>query len=289
MNCSEIHKHCHSYLDQQTDAAQSKDIDAHLLACSSCAKVVESQRTFLTVLKKLVVNCDATAAPAPLHARIRAGLDQAVLARAGSSVIMKPVEHAPAPAKATRAVPLRPIKMRGAMTMAASVMLGFAGLLGGQSLCITRQCPIVVAAEHEHANITAGLRGELARSEDLAQLTKAVSEKVDGASGFPSLCRCHLNPLRCGVVKVDGLPEGAYIQYAECTRQNDPVTLMIIDTDALSNSEILTIKEKQYHIARRDDHTVLSWHNEKNGKLYILVAHRTLDESIAIATVASND
>ena len=85
------------------------------------------------------------------------------------------------------------------MATAATVMLGFAGLLGGQSLCITRQCPIVVAAEHEHANITAGARGQLAKSDDLAQLTKAVSEKVDGASGFPSLCRCHLNPLRCGV------------------------------------------------------------------------------------------
>ena len=64
---------------------------------------------------------------------------------------------------------------------------------------------------------------------------------------------------------------------------------MIIDTDVLSTSQVMTVKEKQYHIAKRDDHTVLSWHNEKNGKLYILVAHRTLEESIEIATVASND
>jgi len=280
MDCSELKTLAHPYLDRQIDAAQRTELENHIAQCSPCAKTVESQRAFLTVVKKLVVNCDATSAPAHMHSRILAAIDSSAPVAATASAPAKPL-ILQQPAK-------RPLRMRGAMAAAASVMLGFGGLLSAQSLCITQECPIAIAAEHEHERIVAGTHAPYAASDDIHVLTKAIKEHIEGIEGFPSLCHCHLNPLRCGRVKVDGLPEGAYVQYAECDRTSDPVTLMIINTDALSGAQVLNIKNKEYRVAMRSNRVVLSWHSVKSNELYILVAHRPLKESLDIAEVASN-
>ena len=275
MNCAEIQIHCHPYLDQQLEAARRQELEGHLAQCTPCAQAVDAQRAFLFTLKKLVVNCDQQAAPAQLHARI-----QSIAAEAPAAPQLQAVEQT----SASR----QPLRLRGAMAMAASVMLAFGGLIAAQSLCLTQACPLVLAAAHEHENIVAESRPVLARGGNLKHLTDAVKERICGVDGFPSLCGCKLNPLKCGIVKIEGLPEGAYVQYAECGHENDPITLMIVNSRAESGAEIVKVNDKEYRIARRGDHTVLSWRGEKDGNLYILVARRPLKESLEIAEIASN-
>jgi hypothetical protein len=275
MNCNETQKHCHPYLDQQLEAADRQHVDRHLSECSCCAKAYEAQRAFLGALKKLVHGCDATCAPQQFHARLRESLT-------GISKDLKPAER-----PVVTPNPVRILRMGPVMAMAASIMLGFGILMASQMMCITGECPIAIAAEHEHQRILAGAAPILAKDIDPDKLKQAIKEHMAEFPGLPSLCNCHLNPLNCGLVKVDGLPQGAFVQYAECNHEDDPVTLMVINTSAMSRAEVLNVRKKEFHFAMRSENCVLSWHSEKDGMLYVLVAHRPMKEALEIASLAS--
>lgn len=275
MNCNETQKHCHPYLDQQLETAERQHVDRHLAECSCCASAYHAQRAFLGTLKKLVQHCDAASAPEQFHARLRQSL---------TSLPAEPkaVEHPVA-----RPGPVRILRMGPVMAMAASILLGFGILMASQMMCLVGECPIAIAAEHEHQRILAGAAPMLAKDIDPEKLKQAIKEHMAEFPGLPSLCNCHLNPLNCGLVKVDGLPQGAFVQYAECNHEDDPVTLMVINTSAMSRSEVLSVRKKEFHFAMRSENCVLSWHSEKDGMLYVLVAHRPMKQALEIAELAS--
>lgn len=285
MDCKETQHQCHPYLDQQIEVAQRHLVDEHLAKCPCCKDLYEAQRAFLGALKKLVHGCGATCAPEGFQSRIRASLTQ----EPGS------VSHAPevpevevTPAEQFRVVPAprRSWRLGPAMAAAASIMLALGGLIAGQTLCLTGECPIALAAEREHQRILAGAHPVLVTNDDPDRLKKAIRERMADFPGLPSLCNCHLNPVNAGVVKIDGLPEGAFIQYAECKSDEKPVTLMVINTSAMSKAEVLSVRQKEFHYAMRSDNSVISWRSEKDGMLYILVTSKPIQESIKIAEVA---
>ena len=281
MDCHEIQRHCHPYLDQQIEAAQRHHVDAHLAKCPPCAKVYDAQRSFLGTLKKLVHGCDATCAPEGFQSRIRASLAQA------PAVAAPEVEVIPVEKHRTVPEPRRTWHLGPAMAAAASIMLALGGLLAGQMLCLTGECPIAMAAEREHQRIVAGADPVLVTNDDPDRLKQAIRERMADFPGLPSLCNCHLNPVNAGVVKIDGLPEGAFIQYAECKHEDNPITLMVINTSAMSKAEVLSVRQKEFHYAMRSDNSVISWRSEKDGMLYILVTNKPMNESIKIADLAS--
>src|SRR5437868_15154669 len=123
MNCAEMQTHCHPYLDQQLDAARRQEVESHLAQCTPCAKAVNGQRAFLSTLKKLVTNCDQRSAPSGLQAKIQ------------SAIAATPALPLPQLTGVKKASPnsLGPLRLRGAMATAASVMLAFGGLIAAQS------------------------------------------------------------------------------------------------------------------------------------------------------------
>ncbi len=277
MNCTEAQDQCHPYLDQQMESAQRHNVEQHLEACPCCKNVFDAQRSFLGTVKKLVHSCGATCAPEGFQSRIRA-----VLAKAPTEVEVQPVARIRIVPEPRRTWHLGP-----AMAAAASIMLALGGLLAGQMMCLTGECPIAMAAEREHQRIVAGAHPVLVSNDDPSRLKEAIRERMKDFPGLPSLCNCHLNPVNCGVVKIDGLPEGAFIQYAECKHEDDPVTLMVINTSAMSKAEVLNVRKKEFHFAMRSDNSVVSWRSEKDGMLYILVTNKPMKETMVIAEVAS--
>ena len=72
MRCEEVITHLLSYLDGEMDAAKRADIDRHLQDCRDCY----SRAEFEKALRAKVRDLGGEKAPAALHARLKALLDQ---------------------------------------------------------------------------------------------------------------------------------------------------------------------------------------------------------------------
>ncbi len=51
MNCSDVRRLLHGYIDDELDIVTSTDIETHLRGCDPCRKIVEQQRSFLSVVR----------------------------------------------------------------------------------------------------------------------------------------------------------------------------------------------------------------------------------------------
>ena len=271
MDCKDAKQQCHSFLDGQLQPDATEQIDSHLAKCAHCKEVYESQRTFHTLLKKVVVrSADPVAVPAlkkSLLERLNAGqggktIDASALFRAFSPNV--------------RAMPVRQ-----SVAAAAACMFMLSGVVGFQAMCVSGQCKLVCAAQHEHDNIVAGNRVALAQSRDSKVLDTAFKKfrLAEWLKTVPNLTGCDFDAQCCGTVKLPGLPDGVYVQYAQCKGTHEPMTLMVIDTPQSPNGE----SYKDLITAQHADHTVVSWHAENNGPLYILVTKLPFTDTLNAA------
>jgi len=271
MDCKEAKKQCQPFLDGQLQTDVVQQVDAHLEKCPGCKDVYDSQRTFHTLLKKVVVrSADPVAVPAlkkSLLERLNAGhtgktIDASALFRAFSPNV--------------RAMPVRQ-----SVAAAAACMFMLSGVVGFQTMKVSGQCKLVCAAQHEHDNIVAGNRVVLASSHDSKVLDSAFKKfrLAEWLKTVPNLEGCDFDAQCCGKVKLPGLPDGVYVQYAQCKGTHEPMTLMVIDTPESPNGE----SYKDLITAQHVDHTVVSWHAENNGPLYILVTKLPFNDTLNAA------
>ncbi len=269
MNCTEAKTHCQRFLDRQVENPLSLEIEAHLAACPVCAGAYDSQRAFHALLKKAL--CQATASGA-LRTRVQQQLDDERLYAA-------PAGTAP-PRALVRA---HAISLQGPVAAAASVMLALSGIVAFQSSCVLKQCPLVMAAAHEHDNIVAQSAQRIAAAEP--GLTRKIEARLKSLGNFPKLTNCHLKPVNCGMVRIAGLPEGMYIQYAHCTCDSQPVTLMVVKTTDAPGGEQITEK---FRVANHANHSIVSWHDKGDSMLYILVTKLPSRNALEVAELAQN-
>jgi len=267
MECSDVKNQCQPFLDNELKESLSHELEQHLNACAGCKQQVESQRDFHFFMKNVLLRSAANPAGST-------ALKHRIL-----SVLGTPVPATASP----RAVNLfnpRATPMRGAVATAAACMFFLTGFVGYQSVCVTKQCSVVHAARHEHANIVSGNRPTWARDCEPEQLNRSLREhgkKLVAAA--PNLSECHLRPECCGKLSLPGMPEGVFIQYVECCPGPQAVTLMIIDTPA----NPLIDNYKDYLTTEHARHRVISWRRDEKGPLFMLVTKMPLNEAMRVA------
>lgn len=277
MNCTEAQKQCQPFLDGQLEAALSAQVGEHLAQCGPCAQTFAAERKFHGLLKNTLCSEKKNSAPDALRRRI-----QIICSNDPN------VEAAPARSTghATASTPLpspRFLSPRGPMATAAAIMLAFSGLMVFQSICILKQCPLVMAAQSAHDKIVAGANPLLAASESPQKLTKYINDQLEKKfAGVPNLTNCKLKPVNCGKVKIDGMPEGVFVKFVECNCNETPLTLMVVDSSTqpggTAHGDVLA--------AKYASHNVLSWKSEKDGLLYIVVTKLPLKSAMHVAEVA---
>ena len=279
MNCKDAIKHCQPFLDKQLDAAVARDVDQHLAACPPCNKTYRSQESFQKLIKKTICESENGKAPDSLKTRILLTLKNTPARIEKASIEQLPVF-----------APARPQRVHSGVAVAASFFFGLSGLFTWQAACIHRQCPLVQAAQHEHDKIIAGSRAPLLRSDDVAELTRVASKHLQNFPGIPNLTDCNLKAETCGVIRIEGLPQGVFVEYATCACGSEPATLMVINTspeDHMPGGEPV----EKFIAATHANHHIISWRVQKAGQdgslLYILVTKRPFEEAMQVAEVAS--
>jgi anti-sigma factor (TIGR02949 family) len=275
MNCSDVKKHCQAFLDKQLEPATAQAVESHIAECNCCCRQVESERSFLSLMKKCICRPENTTVPAGLKTRIVGQLqNKFATASASANIVQLP------PPTSRRRI------MQGPVATAAAIMLGFSGLVGFQSNCLLKQCPVVKAAQQTHDDIVAGAIPASMVSFNSADVTLAAN-KLMKHGGIPQVKKCELTAVKCGRMKLRDYGEGVYVQYEKCRCSKDPVTLMVVDSANMPGGDPVVPEDDKMRIAIHSGHRIVSWKNEENGLLYILVTKLPVDEAVHIAQVAS--
>jgi hypothetical protein len=266
VNCTEAQKQCQPFLDGQLEAPLSAQVGEHLAQCGPCAQSFAAERKFHGLLKNTLCSEKKTSAPDALRRKIQIICNNDP----------QPAASAPLPSP-------RFLSPRGPMATAAAIMLAFSGLMVFQSICILKQCPLVMAAQSAHDKIVAGANPLLTASENPQKLTKYINDQLEKKfAGVPNLTNCKLKPVNCGKVKIDGLPEGVFVKFVECNCDETPLTLMVVD----SSTQPGGTAHGDVVAAKYASHNVLSWKSEKDGLLYIVVTKLPLSSAMHVAEVA---
>jgi hypothetical protein len=262
MNCSDAKNCCQRYLDKELQAVEALAIERHLNDCRCCAEVFESQRAFHGLVKKMLCGCVEGKIP-----RLKASiLDRIAESSSGKIINLYPNRH---------------LSPNGGVATAAACMLLLSGVVGFQSVCLDKQCSMIMAAQTEHDNIVLGNRPVFAKGNDTSILARAISDKVATKVGVPNLSGCDVKAETCGTVKIKGMPEGIYVKYIHCECQNQPLTLIVLDTGLNPRAE----KMEDFLVAQQDGHNVVSWRGE-SGPLYMLVTKIPLKDALEVARLA---
>lgn len=73
MNCQDVHKFVYVYLDDEFDASERLEFEAHLLVCSKCRALVSEEQTFKQLFKRSI---EPTKAPSNLRQQIVGSIRQ---------------------------------------------------------------------------------------------------------------------------------------------------------------------------------------------------------------------
>ena len=264
MNCSDARNCCQRYLDKELQGVDALAIERHLKDCRCCAEIFESQRDFHGLVKKMLCSCAEGKTPrlkASILDRI-AGAD-----RADNILKLYPYKH---------------MSPHGGVATAAACMLLLTGVVGFQSTCLNKQCSMIMAARYEHDNIVLGNRPAVASSSDTATLAKAIGGKASPRVGVPNLTGCDVKAETCGTVKIPGMSDGIYVKYVHCECQNQPLTLIVLDTPLSPRAKVV----EDFFLARQDGHNVVSWRGDNEGPLYMLVTKIPLNDALQVARMA---
>jgi hypothetical protein len=264
MNCCDAKNCCQRYLDKELQATEALAVERHLSDCHCCAEVFESQRAFHGLVKKMLCNCVEGKTP---------GLKASILDR---------IAQSSSAGKIINLYPHRYLSPNGGVATAAACMLMLSGVVGFQSVCLNKQCSMIMAAQSEHDNIVLGNRPVVASGTDTAILAKAISARIASNVGVPNLSGCDVKAETCGTVKIKGMPEGIYVKYIHCECQNQPLTLIVLDTPLMPRAE----KMEDFFLARQDGHNVVSWRGADSGPLYMLVSKIPMKEALEVARLA---
>lgn len=272
MDCKDAKQQCQPFLDGQLQPGESRQIDSHLEQCPCCREIYDSQRVFQALLKKAAVrSADPVAVPA-LKKNLLERLNSpgAALETFDASALFRAVSPN------VRAMPVRQ-----SVATAAACMFLLSGIVGFQALCVSGQCRLVRAAQHEHDNIVAGNRALLASSHDRGVLDSTLKKHrlTEWLKTVPNLTGCDFEAECCGTVKLAGLPDGVFVQYTQCKGAREPMTLMVIDTPLSPHGSAY----KEFLTAQHARHNVVSWHAENNGPLYILVTQLPINDTLNAA------
>ncbi len=74
MNCRDVHRYVHAFIDGELEAQQTLEVDRHLEACADCAHAVEFERWFKGELRRSV---GSVLAPPALADRVRGAMARA--------------------------------------------------------------------------------------------------------------------------------------------------------------------------------------------------------------------
>ncbi|HYF47933.1 MAG TPA: hypothetical protein VEJ63_00890 [Planctomycetota bacterium] len=171
------------------------------------------------------------------------------------------------------------------MSCAAVLMLALSGWLALGTSQVRGRCPLVVAAENAHDRIAAGVPATLNFSDDPSALTKHINatlKVLPRFAGIPNLTDCELQAVNCGAIECDGLPKGVFVKFVECKCGDEPVTLLVYDSDKMPGGE-----EKNGFIAATSaHHNVISWKSPKDGLVYVLINKGPLKHALEVAEIA---
>jgi hypothetical protein len=255
MTCAEVQDRLQAYLDGELDTAESCSLAAHTMRCCCCRKALEEQRACHRALEAGLLSC--------CHSHGRRDLAERAFARL----------DCPIPR-------LRRCRWALAGGVAALLAVGF---LGYFAYCKSSGvCRWVAAATDLYDRVATGRAEILLTSDDIEHVRDALTLRLE--ERIPALSRCHLKPDLCGQISV-GECKGVFVTYSG-KEPTDTAMLLVLPThESPSGSTVL----ESFTASSYRNHSVLSWHAGDHDALYILVTRLPLQESLALAEVASDE
>lgn len=285
MNAQEALKLGQAYLDGQLDPATRAAVEEVLASDPSVARTFEAQRAYLAFIKRV------SAAPAPADVKER--LARKIAGFAPRTELRLPAHSG----RASSAIPIgrpdletdrisseefrakyRPRRMpigSRPLAMAASVMLGLAGIVLYQSVCLTGQCPYINAASVEYQNLERSQDQLGLMSSDPVRLTRFVDDNFHlDLPAIPTLTRCTFKPKGASCAKFDSLrkfrpdtPPAAAICY-KCEGFG-MIALMLHPVAPERTPSAYTRTDfngKEYFVDEQNGYRAVCW-KTRNGKL----------------------
>jgi len=304
MDCRDVQKDCQPFLDGELSHEQRIQLKLHLETCRCCAAQYKSQEQFHGLVRRTLVQSSASAV---LRGKVAAvfsppvGTESLPLPRnfesrtRSATSVSDPVyaSHHRRVASAAAAIERRAprpaaslfgVSMTHVMSCAAVVMLTFSGWVALDSTQNRGRCPKVVAAENAHDRL-ASVPAMLSLGDDPSALTRHVNatlKVLPRFAGIPNLTDCELQAVNCGVIDCDGLPRGVFVKFVECKCGDDPVTLLVYDSEQLPGGK----EENGFVTSSSSHHNVVSWKSQKDGLVYVLVTKGLLKHALQVAEVA---
>jgi mycothiol system anti-sigma-R factor len=275
VNCKDLLGNYQAFLDRQLDAALSKQIAQHLKECPVCAEFADSERTFHNLLKNAFGRGEV-AAPTHLRERLQASLraPTAEKSSGGGDGQAQSAAFAPLGARIFYRY------AHGPLATAAAVLIILAAIVFIETRCLRGECRMVLAAHQEHANINAGARTMLP-VKSFNEVSAFLHSRFPHFGGLPDLSRRRLYPALYCQIKLREYA-GVCVQFTDGEGGTERLSLMIVD----SAEDPSVPKQNGFFTATHLDHSIVSWRNDADGLLYMLVSKCPLSEALSVAEMA---
>jgi mycothiol system anti-sigma-R factor len=285
MDCSSARQHCQPFLDGELSSELASQLRSHLDACGGCAHQFQHQKQFHGLVRRTLVQASAST---NLRERVNAVLIQSTVVREVAEASAVAPSAAASPRPIAKPIPMKPYLSgfpgRSSVAVAAVLMLSLAGT-GFYAKKMCSHCPVMVAAQNAHDHIAASVPSTLVESDDPVKLTSHINNTLrvlPGFAGVPNLADCQLKAVSCGAIEIEGLPPGVFIKFVECKCQDEPITLLVLNTQSLPGGD----EDHGFITSNFSGHSVISWKSTKDSLVYMLVTKLPLKDVMHVAEVA---